>query len=69
MMPHQQAKYALPGGWGSALGIVPPVRFPVRARAWVAGQVPGWGCTRGKGPMFRSLSLSTSLPLSLKINK
>ena len=21
------------------------VRFPVRAHAWVVGQVPGWGCT------------------------
>ena len=23
------------------------VRFPVRAHAWVAGQVPGWGYGRG----------------------
>ena len=23
------------------------VRFPVRAHAWVAGLVPGWGCVRG----------------------
>ena len=24
------------------------VQFPVRAHAWVAGQVPIWGCARGK---------------------
>ena len=23
------------------------VQFPVRAHAWVAGQVPSWGCVRG----------------------
>ena len=23
------------------------VRFPVRAHAWVSGQVPSWGCIRG----------------------
>ena len=52
-----------------------PVWFPVRAHAWVAGQVPSWGvcvwcfsCTS----MFLSqidvsLPLFPSLPLSLKI--
>ena len=42
-----------------------PVRFPVRAHAWVAGQVPSKEHERGNAP-----SLSPSLlPLSLKINK
>ena len=45
-----------------------PVWFPVRARAWVAGQVPSGGHTRGNHTlMFPSLSLP--LPLCLKINK
>ena len=56
----------------SLLTIVPqsersPVRFPVRAHAWVAGQVPSGGCVGGNYTMmFFSLSLSPSLPLSLK---
>ena len=42
------------------------VRFPVRAHAWFAGQVPSGGCTRGNHTlMFLSLS-SPSLPLCLK---
>ena len=43
-----------------------PVQFPVRAHAWVAGQVPSRGSTRGNHTlMFLSLSLS-SLPLSIQ---
>ena len=43
--------------WLSGLGASlqterPPVRFPVRARAWVAGHVPGWGHVRGNQLMF-----------------
>ena len=46
------------------------VQFPVRAHAWVAGQVHSWRCVRGNHTlMFLSLSLSPSLPLGLKINK
>ena len=44
------------------------VRFPVRAQAWVAGQVPSGGHVRGNHTLI-FLSLSPSLPLSLKINK
>ena len=43
-----------------------PVGFPVRAHAWVAGQVPSWGRTRGNNTL---MFLSLSLPLCLKINK
>ena len=43
------------------------VRFPVRACAWVVGQVPSRGCMTGNHPlMFLS---SFSLPSPLKINK
>ena len=45
-----------------------PVRFPVRAHVWVAGQVPSGGHTRGNHTLI-FLSLSPSLPLSLKINQ
>ena len=49
------------------------VQFPVKAHAWVMGQVPSWGRARGNQWMFLSLidvSLSfSSLPLSLKIDK
>ena len=46
----------------------PRVGFPVRAHAWVAGQVPSGGRSRGNHTlMFLS---SSSLPLSKnKINK
>ena len=44
-----------------------PVRFPVRAHAWVMGQVPSWGRKRGNHTL-RFLSLFPSLHLSLKIN-
>ena len=45
------------------------VRFPVRAHAWVAGQVPSRGHVRGSHT-FIFLSLSFSLPSpSLKIDK
>ena len=43
------------------------VRFPVRAHAWVAGQVPSRGRARGNHTLM-FLSLSPSLPLSLKIS-
>ena len=51
-----------------------PVQFPVRAHAWVAGQVPTWGRVRGSQMTFL-LHIDVSLPLflppfpSLKINK
>ena len=45
-----------------------PVRFPVRALARVAGQVPSWGHAGGNHTwMF--LFLYFSLPSTLKINK
>ena len=34
------------------------VRFPVRAHAWVVGQVPSWEHPRGNQLMFPSLSPS-----------
>ena len=43
-----------------------PVQFPVRAHAWVAGQVPSRGNMRGNHTLM-FLFLSFSLPLSLKI--
>ena len=49
------------------------VRFPVRAHAWVVGQVLSWGCRRGNQSMYSHilmfLCLSFSLLSSLKINK
>ena len=45
------------------------VQFPVRAHAWVAGQVPSWGMQEATTHLYFFLSLSPSLPLSLKINK
>ena len=40
------------------------VRFPVRAHAWVVGQVPSRGCTRGNHTlMFLILFLPSFLPL------
>ena len=42
-----------------------PVPFPVRAYAWVAGQVPSWGHIMGNHTlMFLSLSFSFPSPLS-----
>ena len=46
------------------------VQFPVRAHAWVVGQVPSWGHERGNGSMFLNhtlmfLSLFLSHLLSL----
>ena len=35
------------------------VHFPVRAHAWLVGQVPSRGCTRGNHTL---MFLSTSLP-------
>ena len=45
-----------------------PVQFPVRAHAWVAGQVPSKGCMRGNHTLM-FLSLSFSFPSPLEINK
>ena len=44
------------------------VQFLVRARAWVAGQVPSWGSTRSNH-MLVFLSLSFSFPSPLYKNK
>ena len=43
-----------------------PVQFPVRAHVWVAGQVPSRGHSRQP---HIGVSLSSSLPHSLKINE
>ena len=45
-----------------------PVLFPVRARAWVVGQVPSGGHVRGNHTLM-FLSLSFSLPSLLSKNK
>ena len=45
-----------------------PVRFPVRAHAWVAGHVPIRGRVRGN-PTLMFLSLSFSFPSPLSKNK
>ena len=55
--------------WLSWLNVVPPserllVRFPVRAHAWVVGQVPSYGCARGNQSLHLS-HISVSLPLFL----
>ena len=44
------------------------VQFPVRAHAWVAGQVSSWGRMRGNYTLM-FLSLSFSLPSPLSKNK
>ena len=44
------------------------VGFPVRAHAWVAGQVPSWGCERGNHTLL-FLPLSFFLPSPLSKNK
>ena len=44
------------------------VQFPVRAHAWVAGQVLSGDNARGNHTLM-FLSFSSSLPLCLKINK
>ena len=44
------------------------VQFPVRARTWVVGQVPSWGCVRGKHTLVL-LSLSFSFPFPLSKNR
>ena len=47
------------------------VWFPVRAHAWVVGQVPsaGWGAQEATTHWCFSPSLSSSITLCLKINK
>ena len=47
------------------------VRFPLRAHAWIVGQVPSRGHARGSHTlMFLTLSFSFPFPLSKKkINK
>ena len=40
------------------------VRFPVRARAWVVGQVLSWGYARGN-QLISLLHINVSLPLFL----
>ena len=44
-----------------------PVQFPVRAHAWVAGQVPSRGHVKGNHTLM-FLSLSFSLPSTLSKN-
>ena len=44
------------------------VRFPVRAHAWVVGQVPGWQLTRDNHTLV-FLFLSFSIPSPLSKNK
>ena len=44
------------------------IRFPVRAHAWVAGQVPSKGRTRGNHTLM-FLSVSLSFPSCLSKNK
>ena len=44
------------------------VQFPVRAQAWVAGQVPSRGCVRGNHTLM-FLSFSFFLPSPLSKNK
>ena len=47
-----------------------PVRFPVKARAWVVGQVPTRGCVRGNHIlMFLSLFFSCLSPLSKNLKQ
>ena len=65
-----KTRYVLPWlVWLSGLSAslqtkVSPVQFPVRAHAWVAGQVPSRGRTRGNHTlMFVSLSFSLPSPL------
>ena len=45
-----------------------PVRIPVRAHAWVAGQVSSWGCARSNQSMYLS-HINVSLLCSLSKNK
>ena len=45
-----------------------PVRFPVRALAWAADQVPSWGCMQRNHTLI-FLSLSPFLAVSLKVNE
>ena len=53
-----------PSGLSTGLGSKgPPVQFPVRAHAWVSGQVPSRGCMRGNHTLL-FLSLPLPFPLS-----
>ena len=46
-----------------------PVQFPLRAHAWVVGQVPSTGRVRGNHTLIVLSSFSPSLPLSLKMSE
>ena len=50
--------------WTECQPVNPKVRFPVRAHAWVAGQVPSWGRVRGSQSLYL-LHIDVSLPLFL----
>ena len=43
-----------------------PVHFPVREHAWVAGQVPFWGCAKPTGRYFSHTDVSLPPFYSLK---
>ena len=49
---------------GLSAGLGLPVRFPVRAHTWVAGQVSSWGHARGNGSRYLS-HINVSLLLFL----
>ena len=58
-----------PSGLSASLqGRVSPVQSPVRAQAWVVGQVPG-GRHVGGSHTLAFLSLSSSLPSPVSKNK
>ena len=64
--------FSHPGWCGLSTGLETkgsPVWFPVRAHAWVAGQVPRGGAWEAATHWCFSPSLSLSLTLSLKISK
>ena len=48
-----------PGNQGS------PVGFPVRTHAWVVGQVPSWGLSRGNDQRISRTSMLPSVPFTL----
>ena len=46
----EQLEFSHVAGWNAKWYRCPeqhgPVGFPVRAHAWIVGQVPSWGCVR-----------------------